>query len=64
MKADTPIFEFVICNGEEGGGGVVYYGLQQVMRDFSMDTYSSAIRWSKKFVKKNREKKKFLIIDL
>lgn len=66
MKADTPIFEFVICNWGEGGE-TVYYGLQQVMRDFStdhgyifvhqMDNYES-----RKFVK-NREKK-FLIIDL
>ena len=29
MKADTPIFEFVIRNG------AFYYGLQQVMRDAS-----------------------------
>lgn len=60
MKADTPIFEFVICNWGEGGE-TVYYGLQQVMRDFStdhgyifvhqMDNYES-----RKFVK-NREKK-------
>lgn len=63
MKADTPIFEFVICNGR-GGGEQFIMGCSRSCETFQpiMDTYSS-IRWSEKFVK-NRERKEFLIIDL